>query len=445
MNTINVTNNRKAQLFWLSIISFLLALWLGTLMTDSDSIKNFILIITAVIFMSIVFKFPLIGVGFVIVSINIVDLLPAIPIVSSAVPLIGAITLISFFAQRERDHIFELNLTSVETLGLIFILWIFISNPSASIFSVDRSWIITLAQLWLMLWMARHFVRSEQDHLTIMGVIVLGTLGSAIVALQQTGLEIDLVDRATGLSGGPNEIARYCVYGIVILSYFQSRLHKKPGWRLLIFGGISLLVFALTATGSRSGLVMLGVALFFLAKRFLIGQQRTLALWFFIGLGTTWVLNQVVGSALDPVRIMDAVLSGTDTVGLRYRLFQAGWEMWLDHPFSGVGIGQYPLNLLQYWKFSYFGGIHTPHNTYIQVLSETGSVGFIIFIALLVVAVNNFRKNIKMLSGDLSDIFWVWLIILIALFVGFMSKTELISRLLWFLLGISVNRSNDAT
>jgi O-antigen ligase len=439
VNRINRTASRNNQAFWLFVSffssAFLLLLWA----TNDKTIRNIIFLLLGTVFAVVILRFPLIGIAIIVTSTPIVELLPQVSFISSALIPLGGITLFALIVYDRDRNTTRWNISSLEIFATLYVLWVFFSNPNASFYGNARSWILTFTQLLLLMWMARRFVRSEKDHQLIMVIVTLGIVLSAIVAVREVGLGIGLAERAAGLSEGANTAARYFVYGIILLSYLQSRLYEQPIKRFLTLAGIVLLTIASITTGSRSGFLLLGLSFFFLTQRFLVGRQRSITLWLTLGMGFFWVLTQASGTILDPVHILDAILSGSDTVGARYDFWRAGLAMWLDHPIAGIGIGRFRNYLLPYWQSYRPIVAWTPHNTYIQVLSETGAVGFILFITLLSTVFINFRSSIRTLPKNLSDIQWTWSIVLIILLVGSMTKTDLLDKFFWFLMGISVN------
>jgi O-antigen ligase len=439
MNRIRKTTNRNEYFFWFFVVFFSSALGILFWMATDETVKNVVLLLLGMVLAIVILRFPLVGFGILIASTPLVELLPRVSFVSSILVPLGGLTLFAFFANKGQRDSIQWRLSSVEVLALLYIIWIFLSNPDVSYFGRGRSWILTFSQLWVLLWMARNFVRSEEDHQLIMVVVTLGILTSGIAAVQQVGLGFGLTERATGLSGGANTASRYFLYGIVILSYLQSRSNERPGVRLLALVGIILLILALITTFSRSGFLLLGIAFLFITQRFLIGRQRSMALWFTIGIGLVWVLTQASGTVLDPIRILNAIVSGSDTVGGRYDIWRAGLAMWQDHPIFGIGIGQFSYYYLSYSRSPGSIAVLSAHNTYIQVLSETGFVGFVFFIALLFVVVVNFRSQVKNSEGNLSNIHWTWMIVIVLMLIGSMSKTELFDKFFWFLMGISIN------
>ena len=136
--------------------------------------------------------------------------------------------------------------------------------------------------------------------------------------------------------------------------------------------------------------------------------------------------------------ILPSIQQGADTVGIRYSLWNAGLKMWQDHVIGGVGIGMYP-SLLQYYALdlpSHYWNL-TAHNTYILVLAETGIVGFILFVGMMVVSFRNFitYKSEEIAKVSLRN---TWLITFIVYAIGAATMSAQYDKLLWFLMGASV-------
>ncbi len=67
----------------------------------------------------------------------------------------------------------------------------------------------------------------------------------------------------------------------------------------------------------------------------------------------------------------------------RIRSWGVAVRMWADHPITGVG----PRNFtLLYRRYGDVDSVHVAHNSYLQMLAETGLPGFVLFVSLLVVS-----------------------------------------------------------
>jgi O-antigen ligase len=421
-----------------AIVVVLILLWASS---GFETIQKAIILVIWIVLAILVMFFPILGLGLTIASSAITDVMPNTPFASSFVPIIGIVTLVAFLFQNRRQPIGRMRFSTVEIIGLIWIIWIIVSNPQASVFGSNRNWIFTLIQVWVLAWLARNFVRNKNDHYAIMFILALGILISAAsVVLQQGVGTLDYVDRAIGLSDGANTAARYFIYGIALLSVLQSQRTIKPVWRAVGLVGIFILLIALVYTGSRTGIFLLAaMLLILLSQRALIGRRGSIILWLVLLGGIIWYLREVSGTVLEPSKILRSILMGSDTIGYRYDLWRAGWAMWLDHPLAGVGIGQFGNYLAMYWKTSLPIRANTPHNMYIQVLAETGGIGFILFCSMLVGTLYNFWQRAHSEDTENASLNWIWLVILILLLIGGITKTDMIDKLFWFLLGLSAN------
>lgn len=93
--------------------------------------------------------------------------------------------------------------------------------------------------------------------------------------------------------------------------------------------------------------------------------------------------------------------------GARVEDWYISWEMFKDHPFTGIGLGNYKIKFLEYrarllnTERGKDFGEHIPrgaqaHNEYVQFAAELGIVGVIfIFASLLLLFVNVFQKAIS--------------------------------------------------
>jgi len=213
---------------------------------------------------------------------------------------------------------------------------------------------------------------------------------------------------------------------------------------MLLIGGMAVLLYGVFLTVSRTGLLLLvgGLSLYiirnFHSKR--IAQSIFVLL---LVLTVVWIFadNIVIISK----SILPAVLTGIDTVGLRYRLWQAGIRMWFDHPIAGVGIGQFGENLTRYgWdllSIHYLRRRLGAHNMYIAVLSETGIIGLVLFLLMFVSASRAILKTIRSKNNNVSELALNWLIVIILVLLAGLTKHDHYDKLNWIVIGIVVSIS----
>jgi putative inorganic carbon (HCO3(-)) transporter len=227
---------------------------------------------------------------------------------------------------------------------------------------------------------------TEQRVRGVMWIMLIGGLFPAVGTLKNY-LTGNLEEgRATwvGIFGNPNEAA----YSLVILLPLAGYLAASAGWfaRLALLGMASLYVPAIFVTFSRGGLVGLGAVIGLYAWR-----HRNI-----------WVYGLLVVAIAGGVALAErywsrgedfSQLDGDVSFQQRVATSQAGLEMFVDRPLSGVGLGcsivAWPLYAP---KGLYTRGALVTHNTFVQVLSETGILGGLPFLLLIGLSIYHARK-----------------------------------------------------
>jgi O-antigen ligase len=113
--------------------------------------------------------------------------------------------------------------------------------------------------------------------------------------------------------------------------------------------------------------------------------------------------------------------------------------MFLDNILFGVGIGRYSEVLPYYgWDLIPLRFLNsTAHNMYIALLSETGIVGFGLFLSMITFTFHGFVTAKKHLEGKDSTLVNFWMIVFIVMLIGGITKTDQADKLLWLVIGLS--------
>lgn len=198
----------------------------------------------------------------------------------------------------------------------------------------------------------------------------------------------------------PNDLAAFC---LLQLSIAAGLLVTEPkGWtRRAALAGIAVLPFLILLTQSRGAVIALAVfSLFAFASQRLKLRRVLLAL--IIGAGvvvaapsSVWTRMQGLRNATDTSN-----LSAVDAEGSaeqRYEIWRVASAIIADHPVSGVGRGAYKLAHQAYASRSEFkpiaAGYRDTHSTYLNLLAETGVVGFLLFVGLVTVTLVDARRT----------------------------------------------------
>jgi hypothetical protein len=206
-----------------------------------------------------------------------------------------------------------------------------------------------------------------------------GSLNASVDTITQTALQ----GRFTGGGGDPNEQAAAFVAAMfLILGLFS--IYRRRSARVCLLIGFLLMAIGFFATQSRGGLIAMAVAT--LAALILAPRQRgrILGLIGLIALGGGILLATTPGALS---RITDL---GGGTSG-RSDLWRVGWQVFSGHPLFGIGAGNFVVVESHYvlrpgsiGRIQYITDVpHLVHNTYLQLLAETGIVGLLGYLAVI--------------------------------------------------------------
>ena len=183
--------------------------------------------------------------------------------------------------------------------------------------------------------------------------------------------------------GDPNSFGASIVFALpFVTAFWKAEVGGRIG-KAALLGYVGLSVLCVLLTGSRSS--FLGVILWF--GLLILGSQRR---WFFlltfvfaapfVFLALPESLQTRFETIIDPsVGPANARESGQGRIiGLL-----TGLELWAANPLTGVGPGA--------WRPA-TGSTIESHNLYGQLLGETGSLGAVMFLAMLLAYWSNFRR-----------------------------------------------------
>lgn len=206
----------------------------------------------------------------------------------------------------------------------------------------------------------------------------------------------------------PNIFARYL--DISILGTLVLLLRRE--WFLSKVTACALLlqVGALGVTSSRTGWLILLLGILILGYG-IAGKGK--ARWSILGLGALGI------AALTTIPVIrtrfETLFTGLGALGQRVHLLKGGWAMFIEHPLTGVGLGnfewalEHPYHYLVPWS----DAVTRSHTSLVTVAAEMGILGIIaMFTFLFILVVMNFRVTYRMnafAQALLSSVFVIWL------------------------------------
>ncbi len=281
--------------------------------------------------------------------------------------------------------------------------------------------IVQMSKALILYFIVANQLRSEDDIRLVLRVLTATVLLEGALAVLQLisgrSLALDLLgemqvdtgeygrlERVGGTLGHPNRLAMYLEL-LLPLCFGLSLLEKKRSLRF--FAGLSF-GFGLTGlilTGSRGGWI--GVLIAMLMFFFLLVRNRHVALGRILRLAVFFlIILSSVGLLFSET--IENRLFGDDynsAIG-RIPMFQIAWSIIQDHPFGGVGINNYAVNMREYNDTLIgrrFTTIARPvHNMYLLIAGETGLLGLSLFLWLLIVTLATLVKCFRSRSAFVS-------------------------------------------
>lgn len=307
-----------------------------------------------------------------------------------------------------------------------------------------RSAFITYAQLLVLLFIIWDLCDNEGAIETALQAYVLGAYVAAfsivLEFLSAPDAKFPEHERLRGLGTEVDGIALIVAIAVPAAWYLAAgptSLQSGPGRRLLNFAYVPAGLFAVAITGTRGAtLALLPAAIFvFWSLRRASPTLRIAA----VGTLAAAILVLVVYAPRGPLARIQTAATATE-LGSEDSALSGRWGIWvesshafLDRPVLGAGLDAHraavseALDEIRTFKITE----KEAHNTYISVLVETGIVGFLILVTMIVIVV----KRIRMLSGWRA---WYWSAQLSVLAIGAMSLSLEESKSVWVFLSLGV-------
>jgi O-antigen ligase len=268
--------------------------------------------------------------------------------------------------------------------------WTAQTGPAASKLA---AWYVNAAALVVLL----TSVRTPRAVRLVVGAVVLAVVAAVGLALAGVDLapavaaeDAAVVEgRLQGVAGDPNFMAAFIVPALVVAAALRASAGARA--RPLLVAAVIVLVVGLAATQSRGGLL---AALVALVAALLVMRGRRGAV---LGAGAVALLVLGIWLSANPAAIERLQSAEQDRGNGREDLWLVAWRMSGDHPITGVGLDGFTVHSGEYVRrpgsMSYVDLVvdrpHVAHNTYLEMLAESGVVGLGLTLALAAIAMSS--------------------------------------------------------
>lgn len=289
------------------------------------------------------------------------------------------------------------------TVFILFFLLVVIgsilaTNRPAAMASLNGTYVKIAAMLFAISWLLRH---EYQFRLLLIIMILCGiTVGIVALYNKQMGLELVEGTRVTigrsigSMLGDPNDLSLVLLFP----ASFALAALLTPRYSLLLKAlgliGFITVICAIVATQSRGGL--LGICA--VSGVFAWHRVRNKFLLISAGMVALSILFILAG-------VSDRASGGNHEEGIdesamgRIYAWQAAIGMAIHHPLTGVGLNNFISNYFEYsphWD----GKNHAVHSTWFGVMAETGLLGLMLFISIIVLIARISNRSLKYFNNN---------------------------------------------
>jgi O-antigen ligase len=385
--------------------------------------------------------------GFAVLAfLSFLDTLPASASLSpsKAAGLLIAVAWLARFSSNTHDqHDLFADHPNLTWVLIAFFSWAalsFVWSPSSS---------IALESLFrygpniLLFPIAYTAVRTRRDLLTVLGAIVVGAFIAASFGVLSPPDPALAEGRATGTVGDPNELAAVLLVGLALAASLSLGRRRPPPLRLAAGVTVALCAAGIFFSLSRGGLVALGVMM--VAGTIFAGKWRRAITLMLVVVAAGGVLYF---TSIAPLPARERITTANGGAG-RSDIWKLGLRMVRAHPITGVGVGQFPVvspdyalqpGTLERADLVFSSAPKVTHNTYLEVLSEMGFPGFLLFMAAVLSCLGCALKAARLWArrgaAEMEAIARGVFLGLVGMLTADFFISEMYSKLLWVMLAM---------
>jgi O-antigen ligase len=310
----------------------------------------------------------------------------------AAAALVGAIDWRQLIRRRLPD------LIAVSAVAWTIVTGLFAAHRRTAIFALIT--VAGAAALFVALrWGARRYRTWA-----LLPIVITGAVNAGLAIVQEAKIWNELVPLAVrpthagtaALLGNPNDVGSFLVPCLIATLAWMLATRRMPA-RLLLAAAALLIGTGIVASRTRGAFLGAAAGIAVLA---IVRWGRRAAIW----MAALAVIAALAAASYKP--LLDRAFSTEIEVLLSGRIvpFAAAWQMFKDSPVLGIGPGCFAWGYMDYAAKVYptlleyaiagkqfnFGEVHNDH---LQILAETGLIGYLLFLAALVsLAAMSFRS-----------------------------------------------------
>ncbi len=356
------------------------------------------------------------------------------PVAAPVTFLVAAAVILSFLrgdSFQITDPLFGWSVAFFTLFALQSLLFAY--DYSLALYSLSE-----FAKSLLVVFILSQLLRTERDLQELGFVIFAATLSTVILGV--VNVKLGLVKNWTVLMGAfgflrfgtthinPNNAALYLITGLPFGIYAVKRARRAWLKVVLIACAVSM-VAATIMTFSRQAIFPMSVVL--LGTLFKEARSK----WVYVAVAAVVLMGILLTPQYYWYRIStvsDVFSQTTEDFSLRLRMqaLATGWHLFLQHPFTGVGLANFTVRSAT--ELIVRMGAH---NGYLEILTGVGIFGLITFILIFVSGIRGYVKAIKTRWPEdrrwMSDLAYYSLLSMSAILVNLFFQHVQFYRVVW--------------
>ncbi len=315
----------------------------------------------------------------------------------------------------------------------IFVLWFFLWNTVTIFWSPFKDFSLqrvkTYAQIYVLLLILWEMYQKPTDLISALQSYILGAfilIVSSISNYIKGAVAVAYEGRYSATGVNAVDLTLILILGLPIalhLFFIATKEKTSIFFKLLNLVYIPLAVFSILLSGSRTSLIAIIPFCIYIAATKQIGFQGKLFVFLTLIFSGVSLLSFLPQSVIARLGTVGELISSAD-LGGRVELWRMAITAWSKHLLSGIG-----------------GGAMDPtigsaaHNTFLSVATETGCIGFILFLLVVVTVIYVAVK----LPRNTSEL---WLAILVTWSIGVLSLSWEFRKITWIILSFVIIESS---
>lgn len=290
--------------------------------------------------------------------------------------------------------------------------------------------ISTLIQLFIMSMVLFNYIINTKKTNTVISVIFISGIISSLYILSYYGISeyIKMLtdgERAGAEIANVNSIGMYMAFTVIVGFYYAYIEKRRISYLFIILPFIMSL-----GSGSRKALLSIAIGIILIvimdyAKK--VDIEKIFKIFF---IAIVFVIFAIWISSLPIFNTIferfDAMLaSGAKkdrSTYIREKMIEVGWKYFLEHPFTGCGIGNsFYITLKDIGWSTYL------HNNFIELLASVGMIGFTIYYSIYIYILSNLYKIYKKTNEQKIGIILILIFIRLIMDYGMVSYYDKIT------------------